>query len=186
MNPVREMESVAAAARPDRTRQYLGAPGSAKSLTCPACGGDNSADAVFCGHRGCGKALGDFRFVLEEVSARTTPMQSLADRINDFAGKPHFVTLHVIWLLTWLVINSGLLLGVTAFDNYPFDLLSLVLSIEGILLTGFLLVSNNRQNEYANKRAELDYEVNVRAYRLLQALHASLRESGEPGLSPRD
>jgi uncharacterized membrane protein len=43
-------------------------------------------------------------------------------------------------------------------------------------VTGFLLISNNRQSAHANKRAELDYEVNVRTYRLINEVDAVLRD----------
>jgi uncharacterized membrane protein len=59
--------------------------------------------------------------------------------------------------------------GMVAFwaDEYPFGLLGIILSVEAIFITGFLLISSNRQSAHANKRAELDYEVNVRTYRLI-------------------
>ena len=54
------------------------------------------------------------------------------------------------------------------FDVYPFGLLGIILSIEAIFITGFLLISQNRQGAHADKRSELDYEVNVRTFREIQ------------------
>jgi uncharacterized membrane protein len=61
------------------------------------------------------------------------------------------------------------------FDDYPFSLLGILISIEAIFVTGFILITQNRQTEHADKRAELDYEVNVRTYRELGEIKRMLR-----------
>lgn len=143
-------------------------------LICPACQGVNPPDAVFCGNEQCRKALGDFKYAPEEVAAKTTTLERLADRVTHFTGRPHFVTVHVLWFVLWIVLNSGLIMAASVFDAYPYSLLGIILSIEAILITSFLLISQNRQNTHADKRAELEYEVNVRSYRKLLELHARL------------
>src|SRR5262245_26704850 len=85
-------------------------------------------------------------------------------------GRPHVVTFHLAWFALWVLINSGLVAAFTVFDAYPYGLLGIVLTIEGILITLFLLVSSNRQTAHAEKRAALDYEVNVRTWRLVNHL----------------
>jgi uncharacterized membrane protein len=52
--------------------------------------------------------------------------------------------------------------------------LGIILSVEAILITGFLLISQTRQNVHAEKRAELEYEVNVRSYRKIRDLQDTL------------
>ncbi|MGH8544158.1 MAG: DUF1003 domain-containing protein, partial [Gammaproteobacteria bacterium] len=59
----------------------------------------------------------------------------------------------------WVLVNSGLIVAVEVFDVYPFGLLGIILSVEAILITGFLLISQKRQDVHAEKRAELEYEV---------------------------
>lgn len=159
----------------------------AATLRCPACRGEAAADAVFCANPDCGKALGEFRYVREEFAAATTPIQRLADRVNEWSGQPTFVTLHALWFVAWIAVNSGLVTVFGMFDSYPYGLLGIILSIEAILLTGLLLISNNRQNEHARKRAELDYEVTVRTYRKLCELErdvAALRRDVDARLGP--
>lgn len=150
-------------------------------MICPACGGENRFDAVFCANENCHKALGGFRYVREELQQEARWHEMLAEHVSTFIGKPHFVVVHFLWFGVWVAINSGIFAMVRRFDNYPFSLLGIILSIEAIFITGFLLISQNRQNAHADKRAELDYEVNVRTYReiremhtLLQALHERL------------
>jgi uncharacterized membrane protein len=146
------------------------------SITCPVCGGNNPPDAIFCGNPACHKALGEFKYVKEELLAEARWYEILADKISDFIAKPHFLVAHSLWFVLWIAINTGIIAVAQRFDEYPFGLLGIILSVEAIFITGFLLISNNRQSAHANKRAELDYEVNVRTYRLINKADVVLRE----------
>jgi uncharacterized membrane protein len=150
------------------TRAHEGGDG--PPITCPACGGANEPTAVFCAGAGCHKALGEFSYVLEELAQDTSRIEKLANRVAELSGRPHFVTVHLVWFGVWMLVNSGLVAAFTTFDAYPYGLLGIILSIEGILITLFLLISNNRQSTHAEKRAALDYEVNVRTWRLVNHL----------------
>ncbi len=66
-----------------------------------------------------------------------------------------------------MLANKGYLGAIERFDEFPYDLLSIILAVEAVFITGFLLISENKQADYSEKRAELDYEVNVRTYRKL-------------------
>jgi low affinity Fe/Cu permease len=140
------------------------------ALVCPACGGANDTNAVFCAHAACGKALGPFDYVREELAAETRWYVRLADRATAFISRPHFLVAHSLWFLLWLALNTGVLAFVGKFDDYPYNLLGLILSVESIFITGFLLISQSRQHAHADKRAELDYEVSVRTYREIEEL----------------
>lgn len=148
-------------------------------VQCPACGGANPPDAVFCHNESCRKALGEFAYVAEIIAARSTPIDRIADHVARFTARPHFVTLHVAWFAGWLLLNSGAIAAVAAFDAYPYSLLGILLAIEAILITGFLLISQSRQSQHAEQRAELDYEVNVRSYRKLRELETKLDRLAE-------
>ena len=142
----------------------------AGEIICPGCGGANPPENVCCGNPDCHKALGDFNYVLEEIQAKVSWTERLAERVATFVGRPHFVTVHIIWFTGWIVLNSGLIITGLVFDDYPYSLLGIILSIEAILLTSFLLISGNSEANHMNQRAELDYEVNVKSYRLLKEL----------------
>ena len=148
----------------------------APPIICPACGGANPHDGVFCANAACHKALGEFRYVREELAAEARLHEKLAERVAGFIGKPQFLVVHGVWFALWVVINTGVVALVHSFDDYPFGLLGIILSVEAIFITGFLLISSNRQSTYANKRAELDYEVNVRTYRRVRELEGLVRE----------
>ena len=87
---------------------------------------------------------------------------SVADRITTFAGSMGFVYIHIIWFAVWILWNSGLF-HVHAFDPFPFGLLTMVVSLEAIYLSTFVMISQNRQNERSEVRSEIDFENNVRA-----------------------
>ena len=143
-------------------------------IICPCCQCENPHDAVFCGNAECHKALGEFRYVIEELAAQRTSVERLADKVTAFTGRPHFVTIHVLWFLAWVILNSGAIVAGVVFDAYPYSLLGIILAIEAILITSFVLISQNHQNAHQDQRAELDYEVNVKAYRKLGEIQAAL------------
>lgn len=155
----------------------------AAPIICPVCGGTNDHDAVFCANPHCGKALGDFRYVREEIAADTQWHETIASRVSAFVSHPFYILVHVVWFGLWIAVNTGLVMIGRRFDDYPFSLLGILIAIEAIFVTGFLLITQNRQNEHADKRAELDYEVNVRTYRELgeikRMLHAIERRLDE-------
>ena len=136
-----------------------------RPIICPACGGSNPHDGVFCANPACCKALGEFKYVLEEMRARTRWHESLAQRATAFIAKPQFLALHAAWFFAWVAVDSAMVALAFHFDAYPFPLLGIVLAIEAIFMSCFILITQNRQNAYADKRAELDYEVSVRSFR---------------------
>jgi uncharacterized membrane protein len=139
-------------------------------VVCPACGGANDREAVFCANPACRKALGPFDYVQEELAAGTRWYERVSDRASAFISRPHFIAAHSLWFALWLAVNTGLFALVGRFDDYPYSLLSFILSIESVFITGFLLISQRRQRAHADKRAELDYEVGVRTYREIEEL----------------
>jgi uncharacterized membrane protein len=87
----------------------------------------------------------------------------IADGMTAFSGSMSFVYVHVAWFLVWLLINLGVLGSALVFDPFPFGLLTLIVSLEAIFLSTFVLISQNRQAARADIRSELDYETNVRS-----------------------
>jgi uncharacterized membrane protein len=86
-----------------------------------------------------------------------------SDAITAFAGSMSFVYLHLVWFGAWLVVNSGVLGSRLVFDEYPFGLLTLIVSLEAIFLSTFVMITQNRQGARADVRAQLDFETNLRS-----------------------
>lgn len=78
-------------------------------IVCPACRGENPPDAVFCQNPVCRKALGEFRYVWEELLAAARWYEKVADRVTGFVGKPQFVVVRVLWFAAWIALNTGIL-----------------------------------------------------------------------------
>lgn len=97
--------------------------------------------------------------------------RSIEDRaagaIVDFAGSMKFVYIHTLWFGLWILVNIGLLaamgLGLVPFDPFPFGFLTLIVSLEAIFLSTFVMIAQNRLSAVADARAQADYEVNLRA-----------------------
>jgi uncharacterized membrane protein len=84
----------------------------------------------------------------------------VADWITAFSGSMVFVGLHVAWFTGWIAYNLGWL-GLKQFDPFPFGLLTMIVSLEAIFLSTFVLISQNRQAVQADRRAKIDLQVDV-------------------------
>ena len=111
------------------------------------------------------------RTVLENIEAiidleeRQDQERTLSDRVADliatFAGTVLFVLVHLVWFGLWAAINLGWIKLIPAFDPYPFQLLCMLVSLEGVLLSTFVLIKQNRMSKRADRRAHLDLQVNL-------------------------
>jgi uncharacterized membrane protein len=101
------------------------------------------------------------------------------DAVTSAAGTLAFLAGHAVWFATWITIN---LTRQTPLDPYPFNLLMLVTSIEAIVLTSIVLMTQNRMTRHADRRAHLDLQVNLLAEQeltaMLQMLHAVCQRLG--------
>jgi uncharacterized membrane protein len=96
---------------------------------------------------------------LRRVHLPTSFQAGLADRITAFAGSMPFVYLHAVWFIGWVLLNEG----AAPFDPFPFGLLTLIVSLEAIFLSTFVMIAQNRLSVESEARARADYEVNLRA-----------------------
>jgi uncharacterized membrane protein len=116
--------------------------------------------------------------------------QKIADRLTEFSGSMAFAYVHAVWFAVWVIINVGWT-PLPRFDPFPFGLLTLIVSLEAIFLSTFVLISQNRQAEISDKRADLDLHVNLlaeheitRILKLVDALadHFKIDEGKDPEL----
>jgi uncharacterized membrane protein len=107
-------------------------------------------------------------------------LECLIDRLGEWAGHPSFPMLHVAWFGIWIGFN---VLSSRRFDPYPFTFLTLVVSLEAILLTSFVLAAQERTTREADRRAKLDLQVNLLAEQELTAILRSIKAlAGHSGL----
>jgi uncharacterized membrane protein len=120
---------------------------------------------------------------LEEVSQqRRSSADKLSDAVAGFVGSVSFVAIHLAWFGTWVAINTGLLAWVPVFDPYPYVFLCMIVSLEGVLLSTFVLIKQNRMSLRADQRAHLDLQVNLLAEKevtkLIQMIERVSRQLG--------
>ena len=109
----------------------------------------------------------------------------LADAITLFSGHMVFVYVHIVWFGVWILLNTGRV-GVRPFDPFPYGLLTMVVSLEAIFLSTFVLISQNRLSEVAEHRADLDLQIGLlteyeltRVLRMLDAIQDKLGITNE-------
>ena len=110
------------------------------------------------------------RNVNEEMEEHTTPLLRIADWIAWFSGSMQFLLLNGAWFVIWISINT-LPLPIAPFDPFPFGLLTMIVSLEAIFLSCFVLISQNRQAQKDKVRADIEYEVNIKAELEIAHLH---------------
>jgi CRP/FNR family cyclic AMP-dependent transcriptional regulator len=113
------------------------------------------------------------RNVNEEVEERLTFVQRIADWLAWFSGSMLFLLIHAVWFGAWIALNVGILNipGLSGFDPFPFGLLTMIVSLEAIFLSTFVLISANRQTEKDKVRGDIEYEVNIKAEMEVAYLH---------------
>jgi uncharacterized membrane protein len=109
-----------------------------------------------------------------------TGQQRAADAITRFAGSMPFVYVHILWFGVWILLNEGALGPGAVFDPFPYGLLTMTVSLEAIFLSTFVMISQNRESERQNLRADLDFETNVRSE--VWSLHIGRRLGLDPAV----
>ncbi|MEH2417253.1 DUF1003 domain-containing protein [Nostoc sp.] len=99
----------------------------------------------------------------------------IADAITSFSGHIVFVYVHIVWFGVWIIVNTGKL-GVHPFDPFPYGLLTMVVSLEAIFLSTFVLISQNQLSEESEYRTNLNLQIGLltehEVTRVLQMLDA--------------
>jgi CRP/FNR family transcriptional regulator, cyclic AMP receptor protein len=117
------------------------------------------------------------RNVNEEVEDRRTKVEKVADWIAEFSGSITFLNIHIVGFAAWILLNVGwienfpALRGIALFDAFPFGLLTMAVSLEAIVLSVFVLLSQNRQAAKEHIRGDIEYNVNMKAELEVAHLH---------------
>ena len=121
-------------------------------------------------------------FRLRQQTAQSRTLQArLADAITSFSGRMLFIYLHVLWFSGWIIANAGWW-QLRAFDPFPYGLLTMIVSLEAIFLATFVLISQNRLSDEAERRADLHLHIGLltehEVTRVLQMLDAMQQHMG--------
>ena len=121
------------------------------------------------------------------AQSQQTFADRVADRITRFCGSMPFVWVHVGWFTVWIIANTAL--PIKPIDPYPFSFLTLVVSLEAIFLSTFIMISENRQGRIDERRNHLDLQINLLAEqentKMLKLLQGMARKMGiDPAADP--
>jgi uncharacterized membrane protein len=97
-----------------------------------------------------------------KAAARRGLQDRIADAITSASGRMAFAYVHLLWFGVWILLNSGRF-GVRPFDPFPYGLLTMIVSLEAIFLSTFVLISQNRLSEESERRADLDLQIGLLA-----------------------
>jgi uncharacterized membrane protein len=106
----------------------------------------------------------------EEIMQKLGVLDRISDWLAWFSGSMPFLLSHSVWFIIWISLNT-FILGERAFDPFPFGLLTMIVSLEAIFLACFVLISQNRQAQKDKVRADIEYEVNIKAELEVAHLH---------------
>ncbi len=98
----------------------------------------------------------------------------ISDTITSFAGNIKFVYFHIAWFGFWIAAGLGMFGAGYEFDKFPFGLLTMVVSLEAIFLSTFVMISQNRSSEKSDIRSQLDYETDIQAEREIAIIMRTL------------
>ena len=119
----------------------------------------------------------------EDALERRSHAERLADTIGVFAGSPQFIILHLVLVLAWLLMNSGIVDKQKPFDPYPFSLLGVTVAVEAVILSSFILMRQNRMMRRGERRDHLNLQVDLLAEKEITTLLQMVRAiSGHLGL----
>ena len=102
-----------------------------------------------------------FRAIKAEHASQRTRLDLLSETLTRIASSGTFLVVHIAWFSGWIAWNTGLL-GIPPFDPFPFGLLTMIVSLEAIFLSIFVLMSQGREAAIAELREELTLQVNLR------------------------
>jgi uncharacterized membrane protein len=87
--------------------------------------------------------------LVEHAEKRAESVQNrIADRITEFAGSMRFVYLHILWFGLWIGLGA---------ESYPYGLLTMIVSLEAIFLSTFVMISQNRADAKRQVVANLEW-----------------------------
>jgi uncharacterized membrane protein len=96
---------------------------------------------------------------LSKITAdRRRRERRFADLVTRFSGTIAFVFLHVLWFAGWIIFN---LVAPHPFDKFPFGLLTLIVSLEAIFLSTFVLMSQNEASARDEEREVIDHRTDL-------------------------
>jgi CRP/FNR family cyclic AMP-dependent transcriptional regulator len=108
------------------------------------------------------------------TAEQQTTLTRIADAVPSYTGNLPSVVVHALFFGSWIAINLSLFSALRVFDPYPFGLLSVIVSLESIVLTLFVLTSQNRQRARERIRSDIEFETSMNTELKMVYLHEKI------------
>ena len=131
---------------------------------------------------------GTTKNVNEETSVKSSAIERAADWVTEFSGSIPFLMIHLVLFTVWIVLNLAPLKQewFGGFDPFPFGLLTMAVSLEAIILSVLVMLSQNRQVARDRIRNDIEYNINVSAEAKVAHLHEKIDHLSEELLARLD
>jgi uncharacterized membrane protein len=96
-----------------------------------------------------------------DALSRRTTTERASEIVTKFVGNMGFLLAQLILISAWILANLHVIPGLKAFDPFPFGVLALIVSSEGVFLTVFVLISQSRMARQSDRRSHLGLQVNM-------------------------
>jgi uncharacterized membrane protein len=106
----------------------------------------------------------------EDALHRRSRAERISDSMVRVIGTAGFLIFQLLLVLSWVLVNTGSIHGIKAFDPFPFGVLAMLVTSEGVILTIFVLVSQNRLTRQSERRSHLDLQISLLAEQELTTL----------------
>ena len=103
------------------------------------------------------------RALKARLAAKRSRLETIADRLTRIASSGYVLAVHVVWFGGWILWNTGRIPGAEPFDPFPFGLLTMIVSLEAIFLSIFVLMAQQRESSIAELREEITLQVLMRS-----------------------
>lgn len=101
------------------------------------------------------------RSLAAQHAARRSRIEIIADRLTRIGASTPFLLFHAVWFTAWMLANTGYF-GMRPFDPFPFGLMTMIVSLEAIFLSIFVLMAQSRESAVAELREEVSLQVLLR------------------------
>lgn len=105
------------------------------------------------------------RRVIRSLRAKEDEKRSLSerlvDKVSEISGSVTFLVINVVFFAVWIVLNTNIIPGIEPFDPYPFGFLTMAVSLEAIMLSILVLISQNRAAKIGELREEIDLQIDI-------------------------
>jgi CRP/FNR family cyclic AMP-dependent transcriptional regulator len=114
------------------------------------------------------------RNVNDVAAEQGTILTRIADAVPAFTGSLPSVLLHGLFFAGWILVNLSIVRAMKAFDPYPFEFMSVMVSLEAIFLTLFVLTSQNRQRALDRIRSDIEFQTSINTETKIAYLHEKI------------